>query len=52
MKITSGKTSGSRVCFKNSKNDKIILHKPHPSNIMKEYQIKEIVNYLIDKGLI
>ncbi|MDR1553319.1 MAG: type II toxin-antitoxin system HicA family toxin [Prevotellaceae bacterium] len=43
--------AGSRVCFE--KNDhKIKLHKPHPSNIMKLYQLDLVINELKDKGLI
>lgn len=41
-----GKTSGSRVEFKNKHNKKIILHKPHPNKILKTYQIKEILRIL------
>ena len=41
-----GKTSGSRVEFKNSLGRKIVLHKPYPSNILKKYQINEILRQL------
>lgn len=42
-----GRTSGSRVIFKTDKSDKkIILHKPHPKNILKSYQISQIINLL------
>ena len=41
-----GKTSGSKVIFKNGDNKKIALHKPHPSNILKSYQINEILRLL------
>jgi predicted RNA binding protein YcfA (HicA-like mRNA interferase family) len=42
---------GSRVCF--SKNEhKIKLHKPHPGNILKQYQLNFIINELTTKGLI
>lgn len=41
-----GKTSGSRVEFKNNSNRKIILHKPHPSNMLKSYQINDIIKLL------
>lgn len=48
-----GKTSGSRVCFIHKEDgEKIEFHKPHPSNEMKKYQIKNIVDYLERKGLI
>ncbi|HPB82495.1 MAG TPA: type II toxin-antitoxin system HicA family toxin [Spirochaetota bacterium] len=40
---TGGSTSGSRVAFINNKNQHIIrLHKPHPHNILKSYQIELI----------
>ncbi len=46
-----GKTSGSRVKFtKNS--DIVILHKPHPGNIIPEYQIRQIIEKLGKVGLI
>lgn len=41
-----GKTSGSRVELKNNLKKKIILHKPHPSNILKPYQINNIIKLL------
>ena len=41
-----GKTSGSKVIFKNKESKKIELHKPHPSNILKSYQINIIINVL------
>jgi hypothetical protein len=41
--IKKGKTSGSRRAFYKVDTQQIIrLHKPHPGNILKEYQIKEI----------
>jgi len=43
--------SGSRVCFQ-SKKHKIKLHKPHPGNILKQYQIGLIVDELKKEGLI
>lgn len=48
-----GKTSGSRVVFENfNLNKKIELHKPHPKNILKEYQVKNILNVLKEGGII
>jgi len=42
-----GKTSGSRVAFYNTKTQHIIrLHKPHPGNELKRYQINLINNEL------
>ena len=40
QEVRSGKTSGSRVAFINSAKRHIIrLHKPHPKNILKKYQL-------------
>ena len=42
-----GKTSGSRVSFYNSKTNHIIrLHKPHPGNELKQYQIEQLIEEL------
>ena len=43
--------AGSRVCFSKD-NHKIKLHKPHPGNILKVYQLNLIIEELIAKGLI
>lgn len=47
-----GKTSGSRVVFLNANDVKIVLHKPHPRNILKPYQIKDVIEVLEKGGLI
>ena len=41
-----GRTSGSRVKFSNPESVPILLHKPHPSGIMKHYQLKQIKEVL------
>lgn len=46
-----GKTSGSRVKFTKD-NDIVILHKPHPGNIIPEYQVKQLIKELGKAGLI
>lgn len=46
LEDNKGKTSGSKVIFKNENNQKIALHKPHPSSILKNYQINEILRLL------
>lgn len=43
--------AGSRVCFK-SQTHKIKLHKPHPGNILKQYQLNLIIEELKKEGLI
>jgi hypothetical protein len=46
-----GKTSGSRVVF--IKGETMFdVHKPHPSNVMKEYALKKILKFLRDNHLI
>ncbi|MDE5643293.1 MAG: type II toxin-antitoxin system HicA family toxin [Muribaculaceae bacterium] len=47
-----GKTSGSRVIFKSEGRKPIMLHKPHPGNIIKGYAIKQVYDYLKNEGLI
>jgi hypothetical protein len=43
--------SGSRVCFSDGTH-KIKLHKPHPGNILKHYQLDLIIKELKEKSLI
>ena len=49
--VKSGKTGGSRVTFTNG-DDYLRLHKPHPRNILKQYQIDNIISSLKERGLI
>jgi len=42
QEIKQGKTSGSRIRFLNSDGVPLMLHKPHPTGIMKQYQLKQI----------
>lgn len=43
-----GATSGSRVKFYNAKDENVyIMHKPHPSNIIKGYIMRDILNFLL-----
>ena len=46
-----GKTSGSRTVFLKD-DDEIEVHKPHTSNVIKEYVMKKVLKFLIDKELI
>ena len=48
----TGKTSGSRVSFTDGKGDYIRLHKPHPRNTLKLYQLDDIVTALSERGLL
>lgn len=50
---TRGRTSGSRVAFVHMQTKHIIrLHKPHPGNILKMYQLDELTEALKSQGVI
>ena len=51
-KSNKGKTSGSRVVFKDNEGHPIMLHKPHPGNIVKMYALRQILEELQSKGLL
>ena len=46
-----GKTSGSRALFVKG-NEAHTVHKPHPSNVLKRYALKQILDFLAEKGFI
>ncbi|WP_308519287.1 type II toxin-antitoxin system HicA family toxin [Stomatobaculum longum] len=47
-----GKTSGSRIIFSNKEHGSILLHKPHPGNELKSYQVKQLITLLTEEGFI
>lgn len=47
-----GKTSGSRVVFRGEGKRPIMLHRPHPGNIIKGYAMKQVYEYLKNENLI
>ena len=51
-KSEKGRTSGSRVIFKNGNKRPIMIHKPHPGNIVKGYAMKQVYDDLKEAGLI
>ncbi|WP_455590661.1 type II toxin-antitoxin system HicA family toxin [Bacteroides sp.] len=51
-KSNKGKTSGSRVIYKNAEKRPIMVHKPHPGNIIKSYAIKQIKDILMEEGVL
>lgn len=51
-KSNKGKTSGSRIIYKDTEGHPIMIHRPHPGNIIKEYAMKQILKELQDKGRI
>ena len=53
VESNKGATSGSRVRFYNPENKaSMMLHKPHPGNIIKTYAMKQVLNDLIEAGFI
>jgi hypothetical protein len=48
-----GKTAGSMVAFYHSFTSHIIrLHRPHPSNMIKSYLIRKLIEELEKEGLL
>lgn len=41
--LKHSKTGGSRRKFVDDSKHIISLHKPHPGNVLKQYQVKEII---------
>ena len=52
LKSNKSKTSGSRVIYKNGDKRPIMLHKPHPGNVLKSYAMKQVLNDLIEAGFL
>ena len=52
IEVKAGKSSGSRRRFITANNVVITLHKPHPSNILKRYQLEQIIKILSEEELI
>jgi len=50
--MNAGKTSGSRVRFIHDGYPPIILHKPHPTLVLKRYQIDDVVSFLKEEKLL
>jgi len=51
--LKKGKTTGSRRAFVHHQTKHVIrFHKPHPKNVLKRYQIEEIIDELTKSGLI
>jgi hypothetical protein len=48
----AGKTGGSRVAFTDDQGDYIRLHKPHPRNVLKRYQVADILAALQARNLL
>lgn len=46
IEVKKGKTSGSRVKFMSEEGVPMMMHKPHPTGIMKRYQLKQVKEVL------
>ena len=46
LEVETGKTGGYRSKFIGDNNVVITLHKPHPNNILKKYQLEQIIKIL------
>ena len=51
-KSNKGKTSGSRAIYRNENKRPIMLHKPHPGNIIKGYAIRQVLDELKEAGFL
>ena len=49
QEYNKGKTSGSRVIFIKGKI-KILMHKPHPGNEMRQYAVRQLKDQLKSVG--
>ena len=47
--LATGMTGGSRRRFADADKNIINLHKPHPSNLVKQYAIRQIIDILKEK---
>ncbi|HLE81595.1 MAG TPA: type II toxin-antitoxin system HicA family toxin [Dehalococcoidia bacterium] len=52
VQAKAGKTGGSRVKFIHETLPPIILHRPHPTPVLKRYQLEQIEETLREEGLI
>lgn len=50
QELEKGKTGGSRRKFADNTKHIISLHKPHPGNILKHYQMNLIITALKERG--
>ena len=49
--FSKGKTSGSKIMFyRKEDGDKVLMHKPHPGDIMDIAAVKALRNHLMEIG--
>jgi len=47
-----GHSGGSRARFTHAERSPILLHKPHPALVLKRYQIRQLIEFLKEQGII
>lgn len=47
-----GRIGGSRVRFLHPERPPIIMHKPHPTPVLKRYQVEQILEFLKKEGVL
>ncbi len=50
--IKGGKTGGSRRRFEHLDYGYITLHEPHPTKVLKRYQIDQLIDHLKEEKLL
>ncbi len=50
--VATGKTGGSRRRFIDPNGIVLALHKPHPQNILKRYQVEQLIELLQGEELL
>lgn len=50
--FSKGRTSGSRVQFYRNDGQSYIMHKPHPSTIIKLGALRQLIDYVKEQNLI
>jgi predicted RNA binding protein YcfA (HicA-like mRNA interferase family) len=50
--VATGSTSGSRCRFVHTNGAMILLHRPHPGNVVKMYVLDAVRRSLIEEGLL
>lgn len=48
--VGGGKTGGSRRRFTHDSAPPVLLHKPHPGNILKAYAVRDVLRVLREGG--
>ena len=52
MLSAGSRTGGSRVKFIHSVRPPVVMHKPHPTSVLKRYQVEQILEFLKKEGLL